>query len=243
MKTILLQILMLQAVSFAQVQPTALVTSTAIEPGRLNADTNVPRDYRLTPGDVIDIRFFYNPELNEQQIAIRPDGRVQLQLVGDYEIGGKTPEQASREMERIYSHTLKTPSVTVQVRNFAMNRIFVTGEVPKPGLVNLNGPLSVLTALGEVGGISTKGNRKTVFLIRRSESGTAERYQVALYDHGQPTPEATAMLRPFDVILVPEAKVARLDRWVDEYIKQLSPANLVVGFQYLMQNSPAVPVF
>ena len=239
--SILIVIGTISAGARAQVQ--SAVIKGGVELPATTYPQKLPQDYHLVAGDVIDIRLFYNPELNEQQIAIRPDGRVELQLIGDFEMAGKTPQQASRELELAYLKVLRTPSVTIQVRNYAMNRIFVMGEVPRPGLVNLNGPLSVITALGEVGGISTKGNRKAVVLIRRAEDGSAERHRIALYDHGRPTLEASSMLKPFDVILVPEARIARLDRWVDEYLKQLSPANLVVGFQYLMQSQGAAPVF
>jgi polysaccharide export outer membrane protein len=238
MKTPLVLISAFQAIAFCQVQAVP-----PVQAGPQAVSTAQERDYRMNAGDVIDVRLFYNPELNEQQITIRPDGRVELQLIGDFEMAGKTTRQASKALEQLYLKTLTTPSVTIQVRTFAMNRIFVTGEVPKPGLVNLSGPLSVITALGEAGGISTKGNRSRVVLIRRTESGSAERHLVDLYDHGKPTLEASSMLKPFDVILVPEARIARLDRWVDEYLKQLSPANLVVGFQYLMQSQGAAPIF
>jgi protein involved in polysaccharide export with SLBB domain len=203
----------------------------------------VPAGYKLQSGDVIDVRFFYNPELNEQQVAIRPDGCISLQLIGDFHVAGYTPEQSRELLKTAYSHALRTPEVTIQVRNFAMNRIFVTGEVTHPGVINLSGPLSVLTALGEAGGATSKGNHRLCVLIRRGEDGGAIRMRVKLFEGGKPTAAAAAPLQPFDVVMVPEASVARVDRWVDEYIRQLSPANLVVGFQYLMQNQAAAPIF
>jgi len=198
-------------------------------------------DYQLMPGDVVDIRFFYNPELNEQGVAIRPDGRIELQLVGDFLLATKTPEQARKTIEEAYASRVRTPSVTVQIRKFGSAKVFVTGEVPKPGLIELEGPLTVLGALGEAGGISTKGNRKKIALIRKTLNGTPNMRQLTLFSGGQATPDALMILEPFDVLLVPESTIGRVDRWVDQWLKQLSPANLVVGFQYLKQSS--IPVF
>jgi hypothetical protein len=73
--------------------------------------------------------------------------------------------------------------------------------------------------------------------------GKAARRRVNLYAHGQATPDALASLQPFDVVLVAESTVTRLDRWVDQWIRQLSPPNLIVGFQYLAQPQQSIPVF
>lgn len=207
------------------------------------APSNAPPGYQLVPGDIVDIRFFYNPELNEQGVAIRPDGRVALQLVGDVVLASKTPEDARKLIEQLYATRLRTPSVTIQVRKFASAKVFVSGEVPKPGVIELEGPMTLLAALGEAGGITIKGDRKKVVLIRKAPDGMPNMRELNLFAMGQATPEALMVLHPFDVILVPESKIARIDRWVDQWLRQLSPANLVVGFQYLKQNVNPIPVF
>jgi len=51
--------------------------------------------------------------------------------------------------------------------------------------------------------------------------------------NGTASDAAKTILQPFDVVLVPETKIARADRWVDQYIKQLNPASLNAGFTYL----------
>jgi protein involved in polysaccharide export with SLBB domain len=208
-----------------------------------DAPSDVPTNYQLMPGDVVDIRFFYNPELNEQGVAIRPDGRIALQIVGDVVLANKTPEEARKYLQQLYASELLTPSVTIQVRKFASAKIFVSGEVPKPGLIELEGPMTIIAALGEAGGITIKGNRKKVVLIRKASDGKPNMRKLVLFETGRVTEEALMPLRPFDVILVPESKVARIDRWVDQWLRQLSPANLVVGFQYLKQSVNPIPVF
>ena len=138
---------------------------------------------------------------------------------------------------------MKTPKVTIQVRSFGARKVYVSGEVPRPGTINLTGPLSVLSAVNDAGGISIKGNRNRVVLIRRMPDGGPGRKEIVLFVKGQPTRDAMTMLQPFDVVLVPESKIARVDRWVDQFVKQLSPANLFVGFNYMWQPASQVLPF
>lgn len=192
--------------------------------------------YRLSAGDSIELRFFFDPELNEQ-MQIRPDGGVSLQLVGEVRMAGKTVEEVLDELQSDYSKHLKRPEINLQIRGFANQKIYVTGQVVKPGLVNMPGQLTVVEALGEAGGVTRMGNNKRVVLIRKGSTGLPERRQLTLINHGKATEEAGLTLRPFDVIVVPESKIAQVDRWVDEYLRQTNPASTVVGFQYVYSHT------
>lgn len=203
-----------------------------------------PPSYVIQNGDVLDVRFFFNPELNEQNVQVRPDGCISLQIVGDVRLAGKTVEQARRDIEELFAKEVKTARVSLQIRTFAAQKIFVSGEVPRPGLINLNTPMNLLAALSDAGGITKLGDRNRVFLIRKTPEGKPERMEVKLFASGQPTPQAMMPLQPFDVVLVPESRIARADRWVDQWIRQLIPGNLNAGFMYLLQNQTqsSVPI-
>ena len=95
----------------------------------------------------------------------------------------------------------------------------------------------MVEALGEAGGITRMGNNNRVVLIRSGPSGLPERRQLRLSNHGKATEEAGLILRPFDVLVVPESKIAQVDRWVDEYLRQTNPASTVVGFQYVYNHT------
>jgi protein involved in polysaccharide export with SLBB domain len=202
----------------------------------------VEKPYTIQPGDTLDVRFFYNPELNEQNVQVRPDGRISLQLVGDVPLFGKTVEQAAKEIEALFAREVKTPKVSLQIKTFASHKVYISGEVPRPGMIPLVATMNVLTALGDAGGITKLGDRNRVVLIRKNDDGSALRSPVKLFANGKPTAEALEPLRPYDVILVPESKIARVDRWVDQWIRQLIPANMNVGFQYLWQRQTNVPI-
>jgi protein involved in polysaccharide export with SLBB domain len=198
-------------------------------PAAPDADTSL---YRLAPGDVVLVRFFFNPELNEE-VQIRPDGRFSMQLIGEIEAGGRTVTSVVQELEKRYATEIKSPRITVQVRSYGGQKVFVTGEVVRPGVVSLIGGLNVVSAIGEAGGVRQAGKTKSVILIRRGADGKPVARKLSLGSQSNPLPDAGLALQPFDVLIVPPRVIAQIDRFVDEYIRQANPANLNVGFQYL----------
>jgi polysaccharide export outer membrane protein len=229
--------------------PVAAQEQVSPQPETKNAPPGTANnhEYLLQPGDTVDIRFFFNSELNEQGVQIRPDGRISLQLLGEVTLSGRTPSEVAAELEKSYANILKTPRVTIQIRGFAAQKAFVSGEVPRPGTISLATPMTVLAAIGEAGGITARGNRTSVVLIRKMPDGTPGMQTLHLYEKGHPTAAALTPLQPFDVVLVAESKITQADRWVDQYIRQLIPANLNAGFTYLWQHgltsSPVVAPF
>lgn len=191
--------------------------------------------YRLYAGDVVEIRFFFDPELNEQ-VQIRPDGRISMQLIGEVEMAGKTVADASRELEQAYANQLKNPRISLQIRTFVAQKVYVTGEVVHPGIINMPGDLTLMAAIGEAGGIKPTGKVKTVVLIRKGPDDRPLARKITLRAKGKPTVDSALMLQPYDIIMVPESKITQLDRWVDQHIKQLNPGNLFLGFSYILNN-------
>ena len=78
--------------------------------------TTPPQDYQIQVGDQLDIKFFFNPELNET-VLVRPDGRIALQLVGEIPVVGQTVEQIRTILIKNYSGQLKNPEVAVLLRS------------------------------------------------------------------------------------------------------------------------------
>jgi hypothetical protein len=93
---------------------------TADEKNYINYLTKVgttpPQDYQIQVGDQLDIKFFFNPELNEN-VLVRPDGRIALQLIGELPVVGNTVEQIRMILMKNYSGQLKNPEVAVLLRS------------------------------------------------------------------------------------------------------------------------------
>jgi protein involved in polysaccharide export with SLBB domain len=203
----------------------------------IDAGSNPLPDYHFVPGDTIELKFFYNPDMNEVE-QIRPDGKITLPLIGDVALNGQTVASACRMIETLYLSHLKTPSVTIQIKNYGAQKVYVGGEVLRPGVVSLSSELTLLDALMEAGGIKNTGNASIVILIRKASSNAPQIQRIPLKGKDGQFTEHVINLRllPYDVVLLPESKIARVDRWVDQYIRQVVPFAMSGGFSYLLNN-------
>jgi protein involved in polysaccharide export with SLBB domain len=190
-------------------------------------------EYQLSPGDAIQIRFYYNDDLNDSTV-IRPDGRIALPLIGEVEAAGRSPADLSAALEKAYASTLRRPAVTVKVNSFSERRFFVGGEVIKPGVQPLVTTQTVLGALLDAGGMTKLASTSAAYVIRRKGEGV-ERIRVPLKVSGNAPPlAATFQLQPLDVVLVAEARISRANRWMDQYVRNMLPVLTNFGFSYLI---------
>lgn len=202
----------------------------AANPADPKVSVAVPGDsYRIQPGDMLDIKFFYSPELNEQ-LPVRPDGRIALQLAQEVQAAGATPAELTAVLMEKYAKELKRPDVVVIVRSFGNQRIYVDGEVAKPGLIPLTGPTTVLQAIAQAGGFVYTGNATDVVLIRRGPRNEPVAMTVNMEkvyngtDLGQ-----DLYLKPFDIVYVPKTAIANANLWIEQYLTRMVPR---IGFTY-----------
>jgi protein involved in polysaccharide export with SLBB domain len=190
--------------------------------------------YRLNPGDVIEIKFIHNPELNEQ-VRIRPDGRISMPLVGEMLVARSTIAELATRLATAYQDILRTPSVTIQVREFVNRRVFVGGEVNRPGMLAMNGRQTALGAVMEAGGFRPSAARDAVLVIRRTDQDQPRLLRLSMKTKAGQAPEAANFaLQPLDVVLVTESGVARTGRAIDQYVRQMLPLTLTGGFSWLL---------
>jgi polysaccharide biosynthesis/export protein len=189
--------------------------------------------YLLNPGDVIEIRFIHNPELDEE-VRIRPDGRISMPLVGEMLVARSTIAELSTRLATAYEDILRTPSVTIQVREFVNRRVFVGGEVNRPGMLTMHGRQTALGAVVEAGGFRPSAARDAVLVIRRTDQDQPRLLRLAMKAKNGQAPEAANFaLQPLDVVLVTESGVARTGRAIDQYVRQMVPLTLTGGFSWL----------
>ena len=164
--------------------------------------------YQIQPGDTLDITFFYTPEYNATSIPVRPDGKIQLSLVGDFPIAGKTPDQAATELKQIYTKELKNPDLAVMVRTFGASAVVVQGEVRNPAQISLIGNARLLQIISQAGGFLPTADIRNVTVVRHSTGGKPLVTVVNLQDalQGVNTANDLPML-PGDVVFVRSLKV------------------------------------
>lgn len=192
--------------------------------------------YRLTAGDVMDVKFAYNPELNET-VTVRPDGRISLQMIGDVQAQTLTPLELAANIDEKYSKVLRHPAVSVIVREFAGQKAYVGGEVVAPGTVELRGGLTSLQAILKTGGLKPSAKLDSVILIRYAGEQQAEARKLNLKRvlEGR---ETDPMLSPYDVVFVPRSAIAKVGLFVQQYVDSLIPGNLM--FPYNLNTSVTV---
>jgi protein involved in polysaccharide export with SLBB domain len=182
---------------------------------------NVSGPVLIGPGDVLAIGFFYNPEMN-QEVTVRRDGKVSLYLSQGLQVAGETPEQLQAQLVTLYSHELKNPEISVQLKSSANSSIYVTGEVRQPGVQVLRGKLTVAMALAASQMSQKTAGTKSVFLIRSMGEDKFTAYKL---DATFPGGNATGVyLMPGDVLFVPRKAIVKADDFMDLYIRELLPA-------------------
>jgi polysaccharide export outer membrane protein len=176
----------------------------------------------LSPGDVIDVKFLYNPELNDTQ-RVRPDGKIALQLIGDVEAQGKDLNVLQEELNRLYASELRNPSVTVTAKTLRNNKVYVGGEVNKPGDIEIPGRLTALEAIGQAGGFRTETAEPRNVLIIRTRSGKHYGTAINMKEALSGKEMQPFYLRPGDIVYVPQNTIAKVNQWVDQHINRILP--------------------
>jgi len=191
----------------------------------------------LAAGDEIDIKFTFWPEMNDTQI-IRPDGRISLPMIDDVHVSGLTPEQLDTLLTERYASKLKKPDITVIVRSLANQNVYVGGEVESPGLLELQGSLSVLQAVIYAGGFRETAKPEETIVIRKGTDNHPTPIRINLQNMLNGKTEVSGFqLQPSDVVYVPKSNIARANKFVNEYIERLLLFRGVgFGFSYDLNN-------
>lgn len=207
-----------------------------VGPAALPASQDQPAEYRIQPGDQMDVKFFYNPELNES-VTVRPDGRVSLQLAQEIVAAGLTPAELTQVLKESYARELDQPEITVILRSFTGQRIYVDGEVNKPALVPLTAAMTVLQSIAVAGGLKDSARTNAIVVIRRGPESTPTVFTVDLSRvlDGTDTSQDVALM-PFDVVYVPKSAIANVNVWVDQYLRKNVPVSF--GLSYQINNQP-----
>lgn len=222
--TSLILLLLLSACGTAVKNPTPVVYPDA------QAFPLPMQEYRIHVGDQLDIKFFYNPELNEQ-VTVRPDGRISLQLVHEIIAAGMTPAELTDLLTEKYATEIKKPEITVIVRSFSAQKVHVGGEVNNPGILDLIGPLTVLQSISRAGGFKDTARIQEVIVIRRKADFKPQVITINLEKAVNGTDiSQDIILNPYDIVYVPKSSIANLNQWVDQYIRKNIP--IPFGFGY-----------
>jgi polysaccharide export outer membrane protein len=199
----------LPAVSFAAPQgngaqlPAARQTAPSAAASAAPASgLRVPEDYVIGPEDVLFVSFWRDESMSGEAV-VRPDGKITLRLLNDIEVVGLTPEQLRERLARDATKFLEEPAPTVIVKQINSRKVFITGEITKPGPYPLNSPTTVIQLITLAGGLNEYAKGEEIGILR-SENGKTVRlpFNYKQVREGKKL-EQNVPLKPGDTVIVP----------------------------------------
>jgi len=183
-----------------------LTAAAAASPAPANktiAQGESPDAYAIGVGDVIEISVWKNPDLTVT-VPVRPDGRISVPLLGDVQAAGVTPLALKTVLTNGFRDYITAPGVSVVVKEVNSQKIYVTGEVAKPGAYDLRSRTKVMQALAMAGGLTAYAKNRVIVLRDGQGGGGDRRIEVDLgaIVSGR-RPEANIALQPGDTLVVP----------------------------------------
>jgi polysaccharide export outer membrane protein len=178
-----------------------LATSCASSRGSQVAEERPDQgEYRIGREDVLEVVVWHEPELT-RTVPVRPDGRIALPLAGEMEAAGRTPAELQASLTKALSPYIQDTQVAVLVREINGARVFVLGEVVRPGGFPLRGPLTVVQAIALAGGRSEFAADEVVWM-RQLPDGAADRVSLSFKDLMKGEAAGALSLRGGDVLYV-----------------------------------------
>ncbi|HTB85351.1 MAG TPA: polysaccharide biosynthesis/export family protein [Candidatus Sulfotelmatobacter sp.] len=156
----------------------------------------------LREGDTIKISFPGSANLDTTQ-QIRRDGKINLQLVGEVDAAGLTPDDLQKKLIDLYAPQISSKEVTVSLLSSTFP-VFVNGEVAHPGKIMSDHPMTALEAVMEAGGFNPDTANMKAVKVNRIEAGKYKSYELNLKDILDGKTSAPFYLKPNDIVYVPE---------------------------------------
>jgi polysaccharide biosynthesis/export protein len=126
--------------------------------------------YTVKPGDVLAISVWKEPDL-QGPVLVRPDGAFSFPLAGQMDARGKTVQELQQMVTDRLRKFISDPVVTVSVQEIKGNKVYVIGQVNKPGDFVVNPRVDVMQALSMAGGTTPFAALGDIMILRRTDAG------------------------------------------------------------------------
>lgn len=179
-------------------------------------------EFILGAGDEIEIKVYRHDDLN-RRIRVPPEGKNTLPLIGEIQTKGVSVYQINEKIKEGLSNYLVNPEVSVEVTAFKGQKIFVLGEVHRPGVYQIDPPTTVLEAISNAGGFNLDGKSSSVLLVR----GGPEKPEIKTLDLKKTLEKGKVsqniLLQTGDVVYVPRTFFANVDRFFQHFENIIRP--------------------
>lgn len=158
--------------------------------------------YVVKPGDILEISVWKEPDL-QRQVLVRPDGAFSFPLVGEVDARGKTVSELNKLVADRIARYIADAVVTISVQEIKGNKIYVLGQVNKPGEFIVNPSVNVMQALSMAGGMTPFAASNDIIILRgqgKAQTATPFRYADVVRGRGL---EQNIELISGDIVVVP----------------------------------------
>ncbi len=162
----------------------------------------LPTGYVIGADDVLSIVYWREKDMSAE-VTVRPDGKVALPLLNDLQAAGLTPDDFRDRVVAAARKYIEEPNPTIMVKTINSRRVFITGQVEKPGPYPLNNPATVLQLISMAGGLKEFAKGKNISVLRNQDGRQVVHqfnYQDAM---NRKNLEQNFELLPGDTVLVP----------------------------------------
>jgi polysaccharide export outer membrane protein len=163
-------------------------------------------EYKIGPGDLLDIKVFGVDQLTTT-VRVSESGKVTLALLGEIDVGGLTKPELERKLAQLLSKDLVDPQVTVFIKEYASQVVYVQGAVSKPASYPLLGRQTLRQIISQAGGFTSDAGNEIV-VIRQLPNGEGTSLNISIDDlmiKGDPRVNIPIMAG--DVVNVPADRV------------------------------------
>ena len=161
-----------------------------------------PPDYVIGTDDVLVVVYWRDKDMSGE-VTVRPDGKITLPLVNDIVAAGLTPAQLRDRITEASLRYIEEPNVTVVVRQINSLKVFITGEIGRPGPYPLMAPTTVLQLIALAGGLREYADGKKIVILRTisgKPTGFAFNYKEVV---SRKNLRQNIELKPGDTVVVP----------------------------------------
>jgi len=223
------------------------VTWSDLDPDSIPASREAD-SYYIGYGDVLDVNFLYETKYSREEIKVRPDGRITYPLAGEMFVAGMSPAGLDSVLTARFSEIVLDPQITVIVRDFQPQMVYVLGEVGTPGDYEYVRDMTLTKALAVAYGYTHDARKSNVLVIRRIAEDHIIGIEVNIdailskNDFSLDIP-----LRPFDIVYVPKSRIATTEQFIervfniigkpmDLYLKGWQIANVQIYYEYFSRS-------
>jgi polysaccharide export outer membrane protein len=182
-----------------------------------------PPVFRVGPGDTITISVWRQDDLSGAQI-IDPDGMIQYPPGQITKVAGLSLTEIASLLSGQLTNFVVSPKINVAAMNIKSRKAYVLGEVRNPGIIMLDTPMTILQAIGSMGGFGLDAASTRIILIRREGDAMVTRaVYLNLRDAESEKFSGTMPLLADDIVFIPPSRITDMARFMDKVNDILNP--------------------